>query len=175
MPNELMGKLIGAKGSNKKLIEEDTGAKIQIPRREETGPVGEFRPLPTCFNGITLVITSTSRESVERCYDRIEMLIFDNRKKLNFTHFVLIPIEDKELMKKHEKLVDNIRSSSKVDVRLSLIIVLSPLLIGKLQGSSTFRRPESTPFNSCSALVIIPYRYEQSQKDCPRNYCSVQI
>jgi len=96
----LIGKLIGAKGSNKKLIEDETGAKIQIPRREESGPV---------------VITSVTRESVERCYDRIEILIFDNRRKLNFTHFVLIPIEDEELLKRHEKIVDDIRSSSKVD------------------------------------------------------------
>ncbi|KAE9551711.1 hypothetical protein FO519_005075 [Halicephalobus sp. NKZ332] len=100
VPDELMGKLIGAKGSNKKLIEDETGAKLQIPRRDETGPV---------------VITSANRESVERCYDRVEMLILDNRRRLNFTHFVLIPIESAELMKKHEKIVDDIRSSGKVD------------------------------------------------------------
>uniref|UniRef100_A0AC34RAJ4 K Homology domain-containing protein n=1 Tax=Panagrolaimus sp. JU765 TaxID=591449 RepID=A0AC34RAJ4_9BILA len=100
VPNELLGILIGFKGTNKKKIEDTTGAKIIIPKRDETGPV---------------VVSSPDKEAVERCYDNIEMIIISNRKKVNFTHFVFVPVDDPKIMEEHEKLIEKIRSSSKVD------------------------------------------------------------
>uniref|UniRef100_A0A7E4WDT2 KH domain-containing protein n=1 Tax=Panagrellus redivivus TaxID=6233 RepID=A0A7E4WDT2_PANRE len=99
-PEELLGRLIGTKGTTKKNIEDSTGAKIDIPKRGYAGPVG---------------IASPSRESVERCYDRIEMIIFDGRKRLPFTHFVMFPALEPQVVNAHVKLIDSIRGSADVD------------------------------------------------------------
>ena len=119
VPDTLLGRLIGAKGSTKRAIEEETGAKIDIPKRGDNGPVSKFLlgvKLSYCF--FSLVIVSPSREAVERCYDRIEMIILEGRRRLPFTHFVTIPLESPDFMAKHEAFIDEIRSSSKVDVSL---------------------------------------------------------
>uniref|UniRef100_A0A914XVM0 K Homology domain-containing protein n=1 Tax=Panagrolaimus superbus TaxID=310955 RepID=A0A914XVM0_9BILA len=91
VPEGLLGKLIGVKGSTKRQIEEETYSKIDIPRRGEAGPV---------------IIASKQQESAQRCYDRIEMIVLEGRRRLPFTHFVMIPCNTEEIMNKHGEYVE---------------------------------------------------------------------
>uniref|UniRef100_A0AC35ERX3 K Homology domain-containing protein n=1 Tax=Panagrolaimus sp. PS1159 TaxID=55785 RepID=A0AC35ERX3_9BILA len=91
VPEGLLGKLIGTKGSTKRQIEEETNSKIDIPRRGDPGPV---------------IIASKKEEDAQRCYDRIEMIVLEGRRRLPFTHFVMIPCNSEEIMTKHGEFVE---------------------------------------------------------------------
>ncbi|VDD93860.1 unnamed protein product [Enterobius vermicularis] len=73
VPHELIRFVVGAKGAVKKKIEEETTSRIIIPNKEKEQP---------------LEVVSKSEDCVNRCRDRIELIVMSAREKAPFTHFV---------------------------------------------------------------------------------------
>jgi len=70
--------LIGKKGATKKRLENETRAKVTIPRQ---GVENE-----------AVVISGRSRSDVLQACERVELMVESSRRKMGFTHFLSIPL-----------------------------------------------------------------------------------
>lgn len=82
--------IIGVKGRTREQIQNDTSTKITIPGKP-TKEVDE----------IDITITGGKASSVARAYYRINNIVQDVRwKKMGYTHFISIPMNDESIQKK---------------------------------------------------------------------------
>ncbi|VDP04522.1 unnamed protein product [Heligmosomoides polygyrus] len=88
VPSAFYGKLIGARGTTRRELEESTECRLTIPRKGQSGNV-EIKS----FVGL---------ENVQRCLDRIELLVSEARKSAPVTHFIAIPCASPEVVQSFE-------------------------------------------------------------------------
>ncbi|CAF0792893.1 unnamed protein product [Didymodactylos carnosus] len=71
------GGIIGKSGETKQRIEQDTQTHIQLPRRNEYGPI---------------IVKGLNKQMVQSACTRIQLIIDRSRQQQPFTHFLSIPI-----------------------------------------------------------------------------------
>uniref|UniRef100_A0A914CVT3 K Homology domain-containing protein n=1 Tax=Acrobeloides nanus TaxID=290746 RepID=A0A914CVT3_9BILA len=97
VPPNLLGRVIGVHGSVAKKLEETTNCRIIFP------PRGQDKPIE--------IISQHSANSVERCYDSIELIVIEARKKMRFTHFIMFPLSlDENFKQCYKKFQDEVRN-----------------------------------------------------------------
>uniref|UniRef100_A0A914BUX8 K Homology domain-containing protein n=1 Tax=Acrobeloides nanus TaxID=290746 RepID=A0A914BUX8_9BILA len=97
VPPNLLGRVIGVRGSVAKKLEETTNCRIIFP------PRGQDKPIE--------IISQHSANSVERCYDSIELIVIEGRKKMRFTHFIMFPLSlDENFKQCYKKFQDEVRN-----------------------------------------------------------------
>ncbi|XP_020296338.1 activating signal cointegrator 1 complex subunit 1 isoform X2 [Pseudomyrmex gracilis] len=85
VPKIFYSHIIGAKGSTLKKLESETRATIEIPKKGKDG---------------NIVIIARDRKTVSSAKNRIDLLIEASKKKINFTHFLSIPLNKKNIIDK---------------------------------------------------------------------------
>ncbi|XP_051153858.1 activating signal cointegrator 1 complex subunit 1 isoform X2 [Leptopilina boulardi] len=70
-------------GATKKRLEVETKTNIHVPKMGQEGDI---------------VILGTSRRSIISARNRIDLLVESSRKKVQFTHFLSIPLTDKNII-----------------------------------------------------------------------------
>lgn len=78
------GSIIGAKGATRKRIENDTKAIISIPRQAQHGDV---------------LITGSTKRSIILARRNIDVIVASSRQRLEYTHFISIPMISDEIKK----------------------------------------------------------------------------
>ncbi|KAI6184210.1 Activating signal cointegrator 1 complex subunit 1 [Aphelenchoides bicaudatus] len=101
VPKSLMGRFLGAQGSNKKKIEQATGCEIIVPDRSK-----KHAPIT--------IRSSGNAEMVERCLDQIEMFVTDQRRQAKPTHFVSLALQSNELVENHNTFCTLIKNSTAI-------------------------------------------------------------
>jgi activating signal cointegrator complex subunit 1 len=134
-PPELYGRLLGSRGVTKRRIEESTNCKVNIPKRNEKGPV---------------YISSSSRESVERCCDQIELILLEARKTRPLTHFVTFDLSDDTLKERYDNFVSE--------------VMALPNLPEELRNAALYMRPEKLHL-TISALWLLTEEDERTIKN----------
>ncbi|GFU25806.1 activating signal cointegrator 1 complex subunit 1 [Nephila pilipes] len=111
VPIESIGYILGKKGQTKNQIENDTSTKIIIPRRKEVKNFDEAQKKMKNFDKAEkemknfdeddITITGCNRSCVAKAYTKIYNIVQDMRwKKMKFTHFISIPINDQSIQDK---------------------------------------------------------------------------
>lgn len=63
------------------------------------------------------IISQHSANSVERCYDSIELIVIESRKKMRFTHFIMFPLSlDENFKQRYKKFQDEVRNLKAIPV-----------------------------------------------------------
>ncbi len=63
------------------------------------------------------IISQHSADSVERCYDSIELIAIEGRKKMRFNHFIMFPLSlDENFMQRYKKFQDEARNLKDIPV-----------------------------------------------------------
>ncbi|WKX94941.1 hypothetical protein Q1695_011858 [Nippostrongylus brasiliensis] len=88
VPSAFYGKLIGARGTTRRELEDSTQCRLTIPRKGQNGNV-EIKSL-------------VGLENVQRCLDRIEFLVSEARKTAPVTHFLAIPCNQPDIIQSFE-------------------------------------------------------------------------
>uniref|UniRef100_R4FP12 Putative activating signal cointegrator 1 complex subunit 1 n=1 Tax=Rhodnius prolixus TaxID=13249 RepID=R4FP12_RHOPR len=79
VPNVFFSYIIGSKGNTRKRLETETRTKIIVPRQGQSGDI---------------VITGPDKYSVARARKRIKGIVFVQKNRSAFTHFISIPFTD---------------------------------------------------------------------------------
>ncbi|XP_063701969.1 activating signal cointegrator 1 complex subunit 1 [Culicoides brevitarsis] len=82
VPSQLFGVIVGAKGATRRRIETETSTKIEIPKQGQDGDIK---------------ITSNNAKSVSAARRRIEIIVIGARMKMDFTHFLSVPMVEPEI------------------------------------------------------------------------------
>ncbi|KAK6021025.1 KH domain protein [Ostertagia ostertagi] len=100
VPSAFYGKLIGTRGTTRRELEESTECRLTIPRKGQKGNV-EIKS----FVGL---------ENVQRCLDRIELLVAEARKTAPVTHFVAVPCAQPEIVQSFELFKEAVMNNPRV-------------------------------------------------------------
>ncbi|KAK6738649.1 hypothetical protein RB195_020642 [Necator americanus] len=100
VPAAFHGKLVGLRGTMRRELEESTQCRLTIPRKGQTGNV-EIKS----FAGL---------ENVQRCLDRIELLVAEARRTAPLTHFIAIPCSSPEVIKAFEMFKEAVIANERV-------------------------------------------------------------
>uniref|UniRef100_A0A182JEZ9 K Homology domain-containing protein n=1 Tax=Anopheles atroparvus TaxID=41427 RepID=A0A182JEZ9_ANOAO len=107
VPAAFYALIIGAKGQTRQRLEAETKAQIRVPKQGTTGD---------------LVITAPSRKSVAAARSRIELIVIGARNKQQFTHFLSVPLNKPQIIKRfvdfREKVVTKLPAAFRVDESL---------------------------------------------------------
>lgn len=60
----------------------------------------------------------TSEESVLRCRDRIQLIIYETRDRASYTHFVSIPMTHEIITENFLRLMDIIKNDDELSVKI---------------------------------------------------------
>lgn len=83
-----LGSIIGKKGAMKLRIQRDTNTELKIPKQGQDGDV---------------VIYGPSESSVKAARRRINIIVMSSRMKQRATHFISIPMNSPDVVKRYEK------------------------------------------------------------------------
>ncbi|VDM51135.1 unnamed protein product, partial [Toxocara canis] len=97
VPYEMIRFVIGAKGSMKRKLELETDCRLVFPDREKKAKYVE-------------IISTKSQESIERCRDRIELMLMSTRERSAFTHFVSIPMNSADIQSAFSQFAELIQN-----------------------------------------------------------------
>ncbi|KJH47907.1 KH domain protein [Dictyocaulus viviparus] len=100
VPVALHGKVIGTRGTTRRELEESTESRITIPRKGQSGNI-EIRSV-------------IGVENVQRCIERIELLVADARKVAPVTHFVAVPCAKPEITQAFELFKESILNNERI-------------------------------------------------------------
>ncbi|GFY71306.1 activating signal cointegrator 1 complex subunit 1 [Trichonephila inaurata madagascariensis] len=101
VPTDSIGCIIGTKGNTKKQIQDDTCTKIIIPEKQSKK-----------VDEADITITGGKASNVARAYHRISNIVQDVRwKKMGFTHFVSIPMNDESIQKRFLSFKNDVLSN----------------------------------------------------------------
>ncbi|XP_049291536.1 activating signal cointegrator 1 complex subunit 1 [Anopheles funestus] len=107
VPSALYAMIIGVKGQTRQRLETETKAVIRVPKQGTTGDI---------------VVTGSSRKSVVAARSRIELIVIGARNKQQFTHFLSVPLNVSEVIKRfldfRHKVVNNLPRAFTVDESL---------------------------------------------------------
>uniref|UniRef100_A0A0M3IER4 KH domain-containing protein n=1 Tax=Ascaris lumbricoides TaxID=6252 RepID=A0A0M3IER4_ASCLU len=84
IPYEMIRFVIGVKGSMKRRLEVETDCRLIFPEREKKAKYID-------------IVSTKSQESIERCRDRIELMVMGTRERSAFTHFVSLPMNHADI------------------------------------------------------------------------------
>uniref|UniRef100_A0A915BHQ9 K Homology domain-containing protein n=1 Tax=Parascaris univalens TaxID=6257 RepID=A0A915BHQ9_PARUN len=84
IPYEMIRFVIGVKGSMKRRLEAETDCRLIFPERDKKAKYVD-------------IVSTKSQESIERCCDRIELMIMGTRERSVFTHLVLLPMNHADI------------------------------------------------------------------------------
>eukprot|EP00039_Didymoeca_costata_P016111 m.282861 g.282861 ORF g.282861 m.282861 type:complete len:349 (+) comp16338_c2_seq25:3397-4443(+) len=103
---QFYGKIIGKGGQTKQRLEQETGAKINIPRKGQSG---------------NITIKGQDPRAVASCKTRVELLILEARQHAPITHFLSIPIQGAEFADSIDRFRDTAMEiqNSEGDIGLS--------------------------------------------------------
>uniref|UniRef100_A0A0G4GB55 K Homology domain-containing protein n=1 Tax=Chromera velia CCMP2878 TaxID=1169474 RepID=A0A0G4GB55_9ALVE len=93
--------IIGAKGARKKEIEQESGAQISVPPRQQQPGRGGGAVEP-------VVIRCREKKGVLSAKAQIEVICEREVEKLPFTHFISLPLTDADLKSKFEKFKQSV-------------------------------------------------------------------
>uniref|UniRef100_A0A182X3I0 Uncharacterized protein n=1 Tax=Anopheles quadriannulatus TaxID=34691 RepID=A0A182X3I0_ANOQN len=85
VPAAFYAMIIGAKGQTRQRLEAETKAQIRVPKQGTTGDI---------------VVTGSTRKSVAAARSRIELIVIGARNKQQFTHFLSVPLNVPDVMKR---------------------------------------------------------------------------
>ncbi|XP_052893024.1 activating signal cointegrator 1 complex subunit 1 [Anopheles moucheti] len=85
VPSVFYALIIGTKGQTRQRLEAETKAQIRVPKQGLTGDI---------------VITGTSRKAISTARSRIELIVTGARNKQQFTHFLSVPLNVPEVIKR---------------------------------------------------------------------------
>ncbi|KAL6736300.1 hypothetical protein Aduo_006668 [Ancylostoma duodenale] len=100
VPSAFHGKLIGMRGTMRRELEESTECRLTIPRKGQTGNI-EIKS----FVGL---------ENVQRCLDRIELLVAEARRTAPLTHFVAIPCSSPDVIHAFEIFKEAVMGNERI-------------------------------------------------------------
>uniref|UniRef100_A0A182P3Q7 K Homology domain-containing protein n=1 Tax=Anopheles epiroticus TaxID=199890 RepID=A0A182P3Q7_9DIPT len=107
VPAAFYAMIIGAKGQTRQRLEAETKAQIRVPKQGTTGDI---------------VVTGSSRKSVAAARSRIELIVIGARNKQQFTHFLSVPLNVPDVMKRfaefRHKIVHKLPVAFSVDESL---------------------------------------------------------
>ncbi|XP_053664102.1 activating signal cointegrator 1 complex subunit 1 [Anopheles marshallii] len=107
VPPAFYAMIIGAKGQTRQRLEAETKAQIRVPKQGVTGDI---------------VVTAASRKSVAIARSRIELIVIGARNKQQFTHFLSVPLNIPEVIKRfldfRHKIVNKLPRAFSVDESL---------------------------------------------------------
>ncbi|GAB4816249.1 hypothetical protein N2152v2_003295 [Parachlorella kessleri] len=88
---EILPLIIGAKGATKKRIEQDTGARLLIPRKEAASPSGSGS---SSSSSSEVVVQGDSRGGVARARTQVELVIASalGSNRLDYNYFLCLPL-----------------------------------------------------------------------------------
>lgn len=99
VPSQFFGTIIGGKGATRRRIETETNAQIQVPRQGHDGDIK---------------ITSNNPKSVSTARRRIEDIVIGARAKLNFTHFLSVPMVDTAIQRSFQDFKEKVLSDPQI-------------------------------------------------------------
>lgn len=99
VPSQLFGQIIGAKGATRRRIETETNSQIIVPKQGHDGDIK---------------ITSNNPKNVTLARRRIEIIVIGARAKLDFTHFLSVPMIDSVIQKSYENFKSQILSDPEI-------------------------------------------------------------
>uniref|UniRef100_A0A1I7XPZ6 KH domain-containing protein n=1 Tax=Heterorhabditis bacteriophora TaxID=37862 RepID=A0A1I7XPZ6_HETBA len=103
VPSEFHTRLFGTRGTIRKNLEESTQCRLTIPRKGRCEPIE--------------VKSFISLECVQRCLDRIDIILVEARSKARFTHFLSLPCEDQsEIIEAFERFKQSVLCNDSVSV-----------------------------------------------------------
>ncbi|XP_001687889.2 activating signal cointegrator 1 complex subunit 1 [Anopheles gambiae] len=85
VPAAFYAMIIGAKGQTRQRLEAETKAQIRVPKQGTTGDI---------------VVSGSTRKSVAAARSRIELIVIGARNKQQFTHFLSVPLNVPDVMKR---------------------------------------------------------------------------
>ncbi|CAJ0604780.1 unnamed protein product [Cylicocyclus nassatus] len=103
VPSAFHGKFLGLRGDLRQEIEESTDCQLKIPKKGQTGNVE--------------IESSVGLENVQRCLDRLELLLIDAKKKAKVTHFIAIPCTAPEIVEAFEKFKEAVTVDERIPER----------------------------------------------------------
>ncbi|MFH4978063.1 hypothetical protein AB6A40_004772 [Gnathostoma spinigerum] len=113
VPGDVLKFLIGVRGATKRKIEEETGCRLIIPERGDE-------------NGFISIISIRSKECVERCRDRIELVIMDARERTPHTHFIAIPMTNDDICQRISDFKKSLLDNPRIDKSCKVPAVYQP-------------------------------------------------
>uniref|UniRef100_A0A336N3L3 CSON010054 protein n=1 Tax=Culicoides sonorensis TaxID=179676 RepID=A0A336N3L3_CULSO len=145
VPSQLFGQIVGAKGATRRRIETETGSQILIPKQ---GQEGDIR------------ISSNNPKNVQAARRRIEIIVIGARAKIDFTHFLSVPLIDPLIQKNYKDFKTKILSDPKIygisekhfqnPNKLHLTVVCLTLL------DNTDRSLAAQYLQECRELIVNP-------------------
>uniref|UniRef100_A0A182NH89 Uncharacterized protein n=1 Tax=Anopheles dirus TaxID=7168 RepID=A0A182NH89_9DIPT len=93
VPSAFYAMIIGAKGTTRQRLEAETKAQIRVPKQGTTGDI---------------VVTGGTRKSVAAARSRIELMVIAARSKQQFTHFLSVPLNVPDVMKRFTEFRDKV-------------------------------------------------------------------
>ncbi|XP_035787957.1 activating signal cointegrator 1 complex subunit 1-like [Anopheles albimanus] len=107
VPAVFYAMIIGAKGQTRQRLEAETKAQIRVPKQGTTSDI---------------VVTGVSRKSVAAARSRIELIVIGARNKQQFTHFLSVPLNTAEILKRfvafREQVLTKLPAAFRVDESL---------------------------------------------------------
>lgn len=99
IPSQLFGQIIGAKGATRRRIETETSSQIQVPKQGNEGDIK---------------ITSNNPKNVSAARRHIEIIVIGARAKLDFTHFLSVPMVDPVIQKAFQDFKGKVTSDPQI-------------------------------------------------------------
>ncbi|VDN06159.1 unnamed protein product [Thelazia callipaeda] len=96
IPTILRRFVIGPKESIKRKIETETSCQINFPKKKKKSTAE--------------IVSIVSEESIMRCRDRIQLIMYEARDKAAFTHFISIPMTHEIIKENFTKFIDMIKN-----------------------------------------------------------------
>uniref|UniRef100_A0A182Q7Y7 K Homology domain-containing protein n=1 Tax=Anopheles farauti TaxID=69004 RepID=A0A182Q7Y7_9DIPT len=124
VPSAFYAMIIGAKGMTRQRLEAETKAQIRVPKQGTTGDI---------------VVTGATRKSVAAARSRIELMVLAARAKQQFTHFLSVPLNVPDVMKRFTEFRD--RVVRKLPVAFSV-------------DESLFQQPEKLHLTLCTMCLM---------------------
>lgn len=94
--------LIGSKGFTKNRLEKETKTQIKIPKKGEDSE--------------TIEVLGPSCKDVIACRRRIDLIVMGAKKKMDFTHFISVPFNSKEITENFQKFMKEIVEDPNITV-----------------------------------------------------------
>lgn len=92
------------------------------------------------------IISTKSQESIERCRDRIELMVMGTRERSAFTHFVSLPMNHAVIQAAFTQFAELVQNDDELPVRIVCDIKVTWRgRITKIPPSPTLSSPHSFP------------------------------
>uniref|UniRef100_A0A3F2YU08 K Homology domain-containing protein n=1 Tax=Anopheles christyi TaxID=43041 RepID=A0A3F2YU08_9DIPT len=124
VPPAFYAMIIGAKGQTRQRLEAETKAQIRVPKQGTTGDI---------------VVTGSTRKSVAAARSRIELIVLGARNKQQFTHFLSVPLNVPDVMKRFAEFRHKV--ANKLPVAFSI-------------HESLFQQPEKLHITLCTMSLM---------------------